>query len=85
MSSLHINIKLGIKIMIESIELTVNGMKCGGCESTVINQLMALTGVISATASSKDALVNIEFDNEQTDIEILKKSITEGGFAVVSL
>jgi len=71
--------------MLESIALTVNGMKCGGCESTVINQLTALAGVISATASSKDSLVNVEFDNEQTDIEILKKSITEGGFTVVSL
>ncbi|MEY3807444.1 MAG: Heavy-metal-associated domain, partial [Pseudomonadota bacterium] len=36
--------------MIESISLTVIGMKCGGCEANVKTELNAIEGVLSVNA-----------------------------------
>jgi copper chaperone len=68
--------------MAQSIELTVTGMKCGGCETNVKNKLGALEGVISVTASSKEKKVNVEYDAAKTDLDAIKAAITEAGFSV---
>ena len=68
--------------MAQSIELTVTGMKCGGCETNVKNKLGALEGVISVNASSKEKKVNVEYDAAKTDPDAIKAAITEAGFSV---
>ncbi|MGR8940310.1 MAG: heavy-metal-associated domain-containing protein [Gammaproteobacteria bacterium] len=68
--------------MAESIELTVTGMKCGGCETTVKNKLSALDGVLSVTASSKEKKVGVEFDAAKTNLDAIKAAIIETGFSV---
>lgn len=68
--------------MAESIELTVTGMKCGGCETNVKNKLSALAGVLSVTASSKEKKVEVEYDAAQTNLEAIKAAIIEAGFSV---
>lgn len=64
------------------IELTVTGMKCGGCESNVKGKLEALAGVISVDASCKDNLVSVEFDEAKTDADEIADVITQAGFTV---
>lgn len=66
--------------MAESIELTVTGMKCGGCETNVKDKLGALDGVLSVTASSKEKKVGVEFDAGKTDLEAIKAAIASAGF-----
>jgi copper chaperone len=68
--------------MAESIELTVTGMKCGGCEANVKNKVGAIDGVLSVTASSKDKKVGVDYDASKTDPEAIKAAITGAGFTV---
>jgi copper chaperone CopZ len=68
--------------MIESLTLTVTGMKCGGCEANIIEKLSAISGVISVTASAKNNEVSIDYNNELTDIATIKSAIKDAGFEV---
>ncbi len=68
--------------MIESQILTVTGMKCGGCETNIIEKLNAISGIISVTASAKHNEVSIEYNNELTDITTIKAAIKDAGFEV---
>ena len=68
--------------MIESQILTVTGMKCGGCETNIIEKLNAISGIISVTASAKHNEVSIEYNNELTDISTIKAAIIDAGFEV---
>lgn len=70
--------------MIECTELTVTGMKCGGCETNVSGVLTALGGVSEVSASSKNNTVNITFDTEKMTLDVIKKAITDAGFTVVA-
>jgi copper chaperone len=69
--------------MIESASLKVTGMKCGGCENNVTTTLKSINGVNSATASSKDQAVSVEFDGNLTNLKAIKQAITETGYTVV--
>jgi copper chaperone len=68
--------------MIESISLTVIGMKCGGCEANVKTNLNAIEGVLSVNASSKGNEVWVEFDTERTNPDVITKAIIAAGFTV---
>ena len=68
--------------MIESVSLTVTGMKCGGCEANVTSKLKAIDGVLSVSASNKDNEVNVEFDTEKTGLEVIADIIVDAGFTV---
>jgi len=68
--------------MIESQRLTVTEMKCGGCETNIIEKLKAISGVISVTASAKNNEINIEYNNELININTIKATILSAGFGV---
>jgi copper chaperone len=69
--------------MTESLALKVTGMKCGGCENNVTTKLKSIEGVQSATASSKEQAVKVEFDTEKTNRDAIVKAIAEAGYDVV--
>mgnify|MGYP001636559293 CR=1 FL=1 len=66
--------------MIETITLSVTGMKCGGCETNVINKLKTMAGVKTVQASSKDNKVEVAFENEKSDLDAIKAAITAAGY-----
>jgi copper chaperone len=68
--------------MIESVVLTVRGMKCGGCEANISEKLKAVDGVLSVKASHKDNEVGVEFDAEKTSLDDIEDTIIEAGFMV---
>ena len=68
--------------MVESIVLTVTGMKCGGCESNVVEKLSSLEGIAQVSDSSKENTVSIEFDAEKIDLSTIQRTISDAGFAV---
>lgn len=68
--------------MTQKVDLTVTGMKCGGCETNVTEKLTALDGVISVVANCKANLVSVEFEPEKVDAEDLEDVITAAGFNV---
>ena len=68
--------------MSESVSLNVNGMKCGGCETTVKDKLMVVDGVISAAADHKGKKVEVEFESEKVSLDSIRDVIAEAGFSV---
>ncbi|EIC30242.1 MULTISPECIES: heavy-metal-associated domain-containing protein [Methylomicrobium] len=68
--------------MAEFVELTVTGMKCGGCEANVKSKLGAIDGVLSVTASSKEKKVGVDYDAAKTDLAAIEAAIAEAGFSV---
>lgn len=63
-------------------ELTVNGMKCGGCENNVQDTVKACPGVISVSASHRDSRVEIEYEEGVADLDAIREAITGKGFEV---
>jgi copper chaperone len=68
--------------MIETVSLTVTGMKCGGCESNVTDKLKTIDGVLAVKASSKDNEVNVEFDADKTSLDAIENAIIDAGFTL---
>jgi len=63
-------------------KLKVQGMKCGGCETSVKEALSGCPGVISVNASHKAEAVEVEHD-AKADFAMIRKAIAEKGFTVV--
>ncbi len=68
--------------MSESLSLVVTGMKCGGCETNVKTKLGTIDGVLSVQAMNKENKVDVEFDAEKTNAEVISQAITDAGFIV---
>lgn len=68
--------------MSETASITVNGMKCGGCENTINTALTAIDGVLAAKASHQANKVDVEFDPAKTNQEAIEDAIEDAGFAV---
>lgn len=68
--------------MAQSVSIAVNGMKCGGCESTVKKAVAAIDGVISVEASHTEKRVDVEFDDGKTSIDVIEDAIIDAGFSV---
>jgi copper chaperone len=69
--------------MTESLTLTVEGMKCGGCEANITNKLKSLAGVESVAASRTTKEVKVDLDSGVTDRKAIAKAISEAGYTVV--
>ncbi len=68
--------------MSESVSLTVTGMKCGGCESSVNEKVGALEGVIAVTPMHKENRVDVEFDDAKVSLDTITQTIIDAGFEV---
>jgi mercuric ion transport protein len=66
-----------------TIELTVKGMTCSGCEAHVVHALDEVEGVLQASASYKNAKATITFDPAKTTVEKIKAAINGTGYKVV--
>jgi copper chaperone len=68
--------------MLQTVQLTVTGMTCGGCESAVTRALSLIDGVKEVSASHAANLVGVVFDTEKVTRAMLKDRIEELGYAV---
>lgn len=62
--------------------INVNGMMCGHCKATVEKVTKAVEGVSNSIVNLDEKNVTIEYD-EGTDLEKVKKAITDAGYEVV--
>jgi hypothetical protein len=60
---------------VETVTLTVNGMKCRGMSMTCVSQIEDVEGVVSFTSYARTRSAIIEFDPTKTDVETLKAEI----------
>jgi copper chaperone len=65
-----------------SLSLSVSGMKCGGCENTVISKLSAVDGVLAVKASHQEKRVDVDYDPAKLDQDDIEDIITDAGFKV---
>ena len=62
--------------------LSVKGMKCGGCETTVREAVKSCEGVTEVKPSFKENTVEIEYEEGKADLEAIGKAISAKGFQV---
>jgi copper chaperone CopZ len=70
------------KSNIQTVEFTINGMTCSGCEEHVNHEVNKLTGIIKTTVSYENGNAIIEFDQTQTNIDEIEKAIGNTGYSV---
>jgi copper chaperone len=68
--------------MLETIQLKVTGMTCGGCESAVSKALRSLDGVEEVSASHAANLVGVTYDATKVTRATLKEKIETLGYDV---
>ena len=68
--------------MSETLELTVYGMTCGGCENAVTRTLMQTPGVEAVTASHAASVVTVTFDERKVVPAVFREKIEGLGYDV---
>jgi len=68
----------------QHIELTVDGMKCGGCSGRLQRVLDATDGVQAADIVLETKQVSIQYDPARIDINAIHNVIADAGFSVIS-
>ena len=68
--------------MSETLQLTVTGMTCGGCENAVKRTLLQTDGVEEVTASHDANLVGVTFDPGKVTPAVVRETIEALGYDV---
>jgi copper chaperone CopZ len=68
--------------MAETLQLTVTGMTCGGCENAVKFSLKQINGVETVTASHKANVVDVTFDETKVTPAAIRTTIEGLGYGV---
>jgi copper chaperone len=68
----------------ETLELKVTGMSCGGCENTVRRAVSSVAGVASVTASHKENRVTVDYDATKADRGAIAEAIRRAGYTVAA-
>ena len=63
---------------------SVDGMSCSRCENRIVHALEALPGVRKASAYHKQGRVRVIFDLDTTSAPVVKTTIQELGYQVLS-
>lgn len=66
----------------DTLELTVTGMTCGGCENAVVRSVTRLEGVTGAKATHEDSHVSVTFDPAKVSAADIKARIADLGYTV---
>jgi copper chaperone len=62
--------------------LSVKGMKCGGCESTVREAVKSLAGVTEVRPNFRENQVEVEYEEGKADLQAISQAIAAKGFQV---
>ena len=62
--------------------LSVKGMKCGGCETSVWEAVKSCEGVISVQPNFRENSVEIEYEEGKADLAAISQTISAKGFQV---
>jgi copper chaperone len=68
--------------MAETLQLTVTGMTCGGCENAVRRTVGQMAGVQDVTASHASDSVRVTFDETRLTPAAIREAIEGLGYAV---
>ncbi len=68
--------------MTETLQLTVRGMTCGGCENAVKRALSQIEGIEDVSASHSANLVGIRYDTDKVTRAMVQERIETLGYEV---
>ena len=63
-------------------QIKVTGMTCGGCTSNVTKALQTVKGVNNVNVSLADNIATVQYDEQSTSVEHLKSVIKQAGYGV---
>ena len=64
----------------ETTDLKIEGMTCGGCVKSVTRVLTGVVGVASADVSLEEGRARVSFDPGKTGIDALKQVVERAGY-----
>ena len=64
----------------ETVDLKIEGMTCGGCVKSVTRVLSGMAGVSSADVSLEDNRARVTYDPARTGVEAMKQAVERAGF-----
>ncbi|MFD2637927.1 copper chaperone CopZ [Piscibacillus salipiscarius] len=68
----------------KELTLTVQGMSCGHCVSSVEGALKELDGVSEVNVNLGEGKVDVKFDDSKVSVDQMKEAIDEQGYDVVA-
>lgn len=73
---------VGENANLQTIEFSISGMTCAGCEAPINHEVNKLQGIVNATVSFKKGNAVVEFDSSKTTLTEIEKAITTIGYTV---
>lgn len=64
------------------VQLQVPEVHCGHCKSSLEGAVGALSGVDTVTVSISDATLDVAYDDDAVELDSIKHTIEEQGYAV---
>lgn len=64
----------------KKIVLGIEGMHCDGCVNRLIKVLKALDGVVDAKVSLENKSTEIEYDENELELDDIKQAVSDAGF-----
>lgn len=68
----------------KDLTLTVQGMSCGHCVSSVEDALNQLDGISEVNVNLGEGKVDVKYDEAKVSVEQIKEAIDEQGYDVVA-
>jgi len=69
----------------QSVEFSISGMTCKGCEEHITHEVKKLSGTIKSAVSYKNGNAKVEFDNTKTNISEIKEAIKKTRYSITSI
>jgi copper chaperone CopZ len=73
------------KSNIHTVDFTISGMTCTGCEEHVNHEVNKLPGIIQSTTSYEKGNAIVEFDSSKTSTAEIEKAINATGYSVTGI
>ncbi|GAC1418621.1 MAG: hypothetical protein NVSMB57_13220 [Actinomycetota bacterium] len=70
--------------MSERVTLKIDGMTCGGCESSLKEALERLDGVQVIEVSHQEGTAEVLYEPEHASIDALAQAVDEAGYDLIS-
>jgi len=67
----------------QTIVISVGGMTCGGCETTIESAVSEIEGVKSVNADYTDSIAIIRFDTTLANFAQISETINQTGYVVL--
>ncbi|MBF8962162.1 mercuric transport protein MerTP [Pontibacter sp. FD36] len=65
-----------------TVEFSISGMTCSGCEAHVEQEVNALSGIVNAKASYDSGNAVVEFDSTKTNVSAIREAVLRTAYKV---